>query len=193
MLIIFLGVGMLVYPFIENNMEDLFVKYKDELKDGLRYMVLRAELLDNRSLYNGRLGMMIIFFEYSRYKGDSLFERFAEEMLDAYELPDTLSWRFDDGMAGIGWGIVYLLSRKFIEGDVNDILFDLDKKMLEDAGVKYEDRKGVWTYLAYRRRYAIENRIVFPLVSVWNHWRKENISLDEESRVLNTIWNSCSK
>lgn len=193
MRIIFLEVGMLVYHFIENKMEDLFVNYEDELKNCLRYMVLRAELLDNRSLYKGRLGMMIIFFEYSRYKGDALFERLAEEMLDAYEVPDTLSWRFADGMAGIGWGIVYLLSKKFIEGEVNDILGDLDKKMREEAWGKCEDRKGVWTYLEYRRRYALENGIEFPLEPLWNRLQTENISSDEESCVLSRIWNSCSK
>ena len=44
-------------------MEDLFVEYRMNLKDLLRYGVLKAEILENLSLYNGKLGLAIIFYE----------------------------------------------------------------------------------------------------------------------------------
>ena len=36
-------------------MKNLFTSHKEELKDLLRYGVLKAEVLENPGLYNGRL------------------------------------------------------------------------------------------------------------------------------------------
>lgn len=55
-------------------MKNLFTSHKEELKDLLRYGVLKAEVLENPGLYNGRLGMTILFYEYSRYCDDPLYE-----------------------------------------------------------------------------------------------------------------------
>lgn len=44
-----------------NDIKELFIQYKDILKDLLRYGVLKTETLESPGLYNGRLGMAIIF------------------------------------------------------------------------------------------------------------------------------------
>ena len=86
-----------------NDMKELFIQYKDILKDLLRYGVLKTETLESPGLYNGRLGMAIIFYEYSRYSRDALYEQFADEILESVmELPDNLSLDLADGLCGIG-------------------------------------------------------------------------------------------
>lgn len=57
-----------------NDMKELFIQYKGILKDLLRYGVLKTEALEHTGLYNGKLGMTILFIEYSRYSGDALYE-----------------------------------------------------------------------------------------------------------------------
>lgn len=54
-------------------MKELFIQYKGILKDLLRYGVLKTEALEHTGLYNGKLGMTILFYEYSRYSGDALY------------------------------------------------------------------------------------------------------------------------
>lgn len=111
-------------------MEDLFIQYEKELKDILRYLIFKAEKLENWGIYNGKLGVVILFYEYSRYSTDKLYEEFADKIIDSVlRLPNDLSYRFSDGLSGIGWGIIYLMSRNFIEGDIDDILFEIDKKI----------------------------------------------------------------
>lgn len=108
-------------------MRILFTIQKEDIKDLLRYGVLRAEVLENPGLYNGRLGMAILFYEYSRYYNDSLYEQFADEIMDSIlELPNTLPLNFSDGLSGIGWGMIYLQKNGFIEGNINDILSSID-------------------------------------------------------------------
>ena len=64
-------------------MKELFIQYKGILKDLLRYGVLKTEALEHTGLYNGKLGMTILFYEYSRYSGDALYEQFADEILES--------------------------------------------------------------------------------------------------------------
>ena len=82
-----------------NDMKELFIQYKGILKDLLRYGVLKTEALEHTGLYNGKLGMTILFYEYSRYSGDALYEQFADEILESImELPDDLSLDLSDGL-----------------------------------------------------------------------------------------------
>uniref|UniRef100_UPI004026F0F9 lanthionine synthetase LanC family protein n=1 Tax=Parabacteroides distasonis TaxID=823 RepID=UPI004026F0F9 len=148
-------------------MKKLFTIHKGELKDLLRYGALKAEVLENPGLYNGRLGMAILFYEYSRYCDDPLYEQFADEIMDSIlELPDVLPLNFSEGISGIGWGMVYLLRKGFIEGDMDDILSDIDQK-LNKSDLKESD-KGYSTYLNMREGKA-----------------------NYESEILKNIWESC--
>lgn len=148
-------------------MKNLFIAYKEELKDLLRYGVLKTEVLENPGLYNGRLGMAILFYEYSRFGDDSLYEQFADEIIDSVlELPNDLSFNFSNGLSGIGWGIVYLLRNGFIEGDINDMLFDIDNKFKESGVSESDDDYSAYLYM---RKGKTKN----------------------ESEILKNIWDSC--
>ena len=125
-----LGYEFLILQLM-NDMKELFIQYKDILKDLLRYGVLKTETLESPGLYNGRLGIAIIFYEYSRYSRDALYEQFADEILESVmELPDNLSLDLADGLCGIGWGITYLHRREFIVGTLEDMLAEIDSKIL---------------------------------------------------------------
>lgn len=47
-----------------NDMKELFIQYKGILKDLLRYGVVKTEALEHPGLYNGKLGMTILFGNY---------------------------------------------------------------------------------------------------------------------------------
>lgn len=151
-------------------MEDLFVEYRMNLKDLLRYGLLKAEILENPSLYNGKLGLAIIFYEYSRYSRDLLYRQFADELIDSIiELPNDISMRLSDGLCGIGWGICYLLRKKFIVGDVDKILFYLDE-IISNTSVSTEDKS---IYLKYRKSCLSEfSKTIY----------------NEENKILSRIW-----
>ncbi|MDD3040942.1 hypothetical protein [Bacteroides sp.] len=163
-------------------MKNLFIQHKEKLKDLLRFGVLRTEELKNPGLYNGKLGMIILFYEYSRYSGDILYEQFADEMMDSVlELPDSLPFRFTDGLTGIGWGITYLLREKFIEGDIEEILSEVDEKLANLNSHKTAYKEDYDLYSAIRMNYKTSAvaRVLIP-----------DPSSDEE-KIVRQIWNSC--
>lgn len=80
-------------------------------------------------LIKGKAGLCLFYFLYSRYGGNAVLEDLAEELL--YEVTEGISnetpmW-FGDGLAGIGWIMIFLYQHHYIDGDVNIILNCCDR------------------------------------------------------------------
>ena len=157
-------------------MEEFFIRHNTELKDLFRYGVLRAEELKNPSLYDGKLGMAIIFYEYSRYRGDMLFEELADEIMDSLLiLPSTLPFGLGDGLSGIGWGISYLFRERFVGGDINCVLSDIDDKLKAKIMQNQDDA----LYRDYSLYLDMRNSLI------------EKKQTNKEEYILKEIWHSC--
>lgn len=112
------------------------VIYKKNSTDNLRNKVLRCSnslilsgsFVDNLGLGNGKMGIAIFFFHYSRYTHSKQYEEYAEELIDEIfeELNLSIPLNFETGLTGIGWGIEYLSVNGFIEGDTDEILDEID-------------------------------------------------------------------
>ncbi len=151
-------------------MERRFKEYHDSLNKMLRYATLRSEVLLDYGL-NGKLGMAILFFEYDRLHKDDLYRLYAEELLDdILKLPNTTPLTFQDGLIGIAWGMVYLHRNKFISGDLQEILGDIDDIL--KANLSTTDRDYL-SYLAYRHEDETKGNI-YPqeevMDMIWNNW-----------------------
>lgn len=97
------------------------------------HQMLHGSFRRDLGVLNGKMGIVLFFFHYARYTGRVLYEDFAGEMLEEViqELHSDLPIRFSDGLCGIGWGVEYLIQNAFIEGDSDEILEDLDQKIME--------------------------------------------------------------
>ena len=109
-------------------------KHNNELLQRIaNHLIINSSFLENLGLFHGKMGIVIFFYHYSRYTNNPIYEEFAGELLDEIfeEIHDKLPIDFENGYLGIGWGIEYLAEQKFIDGDTNDILADIDKKVME--------------------------------------------------------------
>ena len=98
-----------------------------------RYLMLHASHLNNIGLLDGKMGISLFFFHYSTYSKKKLYKQFAEELIkEIYsEIHTNTPLCFNTGLSGIAWGIEYLVRNKFVTGDTNVVLNDLDNKILE--------------------------------------------------------------
>lgn len=142
-------------------MPNKYYKYRLEA-DILLYNSIFTNQL---GLLEGKMGMVIFFYIYSSYTSNNLYYDFAGELLD--EIIANLSYndhvRFADGLSGIGWGLLFLESRGYISGDMNDILEELDKVILSydisngsDLSF-YTGLEGIIAYIYCRRLNTIRN------------------------------------
>lgn len=82
-------------------------------------------------LWNGKMGLTVLFYHYARCFGDKDVEKMAENVLDDVygDISLDLPLYFANGLSGIGAGIEYLVQNNFLEGDTDDVLQDVDSLM----------------------------------------------------------------
>ena len=109
----------------------------------------------NFGLINGNTGISIFFYHLARRTGNPEYEKIADELLDNVYLNISTSAPsdYENGLAGIGWGIEYLVQNNFAEGNTDEILEDVDNKVFrslnEEVYSSFELTNGITGYLFY--------------------------------------------
>jgi hypothetical protein len=82
---------------------------------------------------DGKMGIAIFFFHYSRYKGNTVYEDTADELMEELkkEIHKELPVGFESGFSGIGWGVEYLIQNGFVKGDSLVVCEEIDKRITE--------------------------------------------------------------
>ena len=130
----------------------------DMMKQTARHFLFFGSYLGNIGLFNGKTGLMLFLFYYARHSGNSLYEDFAMELFDEIcrdISPDT-PVGLGNGLCGIGWGILHLCKNGFVEDTANEILEEIDCKIMEyDLSRVWDDSlesgfQGMALYLSER-------------------------------------------
>lgn len=97
------------------------------------HLILHSWGLNDISLFYGKMGIVLFFAHYARYTGKTIYEDFASELLEdiSENILDTLPIDLGRGLCGIGWGIEYLVQNKFMDAESDDILVEIDQKVME--------------------------------------------------------------
>ena len=92
-------------------------------------LLLNGSFTDNPGLLNGKMGIAIFMYNYARKTGLEVYEKCACELIDDIygEINTKTPVDFADGLAGIGWGVAYLVRNGFVQADADEVLSDIDK------------------------------------------------------------------
>lgn len=106
---------------------------KNSFEQALYYLVINSSFVSNIGLFHGKMGLVLFFSFYARYSNDDQYNRFAYDLLDEiYEdIHENVLLNFENGLCGIGWAIEYLVQNGYMEGDTDEILEDIDKRIME--------------------------------------------------------------
>lgn len=106
------------------------------LKEIVNHIFLNSGTADDPGLMHGKMGICIFLYNFSQKTENKNYEDFAGELLDDVfkEINSQTSFDFENGLAGIGWGIEYLVKNGFVEGDTDEVLAEIDQKLLEIIG-----------------------------------------------------------
>jgi hypothetical protein len=94
----------------------------------IHQLTLKSNRMKEASLFHGKLGVAIAFFEYGRFSENKVYTAFADELIDGFlsQVNDRTPFVFSSGLSGIGWGVEYLIQRGFVACDSNQVCADLD-------------------------------------------------------------------
>jgi hypothetical protein len=150
-------------------MDEFFSKDPSLTWETLRFLLFRSKVLTDIALFKGQLGITIIFYEFSRYAQDPLFEQLADEQIEfVLTIPNNLPVGMD-GLSGIGWGITYLFRHEYVEGDMNEVLLTIDKGINTHENLTNDNRKDIHDYQHYRQKGDINMEKRF-LSRLWTYW-----------------------
>ncbi len=111
---------------------------------------------DNIGLFTGKAGCCLALYIINSKIKDAQLERIAdtllEEIIEAASLCKDLS--LDRGLTGIGFVINFLISNGYVEGDLDEMLSDIDAllyKNLKDENIQHSTNftSGLVGYLVY--------------------------------------------
>lgn len=113
-------------------------------------------MTSNLGLLDGRMGACMFLYEYSRHTGMKEYEEYADDMIDPIldSLHKGQSEENISKVAGIGIGVIYLITHGFLEDtDDNDALGEVDKLLLDSIGTanaQSEKLTAASLYFIYR-------------------------------------------
>ena len=113
-------------------------------------LLLNASFIPNLGLLNGKMGIVIFFFHYARYTGKEVYSNYAGELIDEIyeEIHADSPIDFADGIAGIGWGLEYLIKNGFVEAELNETLAEIDAKIISVCKAGFQKENNILTGLA---------------------------------------------
>ena len=85
------------------------------------HILQKINKADSNGLYNGKAGLALSLFIASEYLKDEKMEDTAYDLLmeSLLDLNNNLS--FEDGLAGIGYSLLYLIENNYLEADFDDV------------------------------------------------------------------------
>lgn len=122
---------------------------KISFNQALSHLVMNSSFTPNIGLYHGKIGLVVFFSIYAKYSQNKSYDKFAYDLLDdIYENinEEDISSNFENGLCGIGWAIEYLVQNGYMEGETDNILEDIDKRIMEYDVYQIPDlslRKGL--------------------------------------------------
>jgi hypothetical protein len=163
-----------------------------------RHLIMNASFLSNLGLYHGKMGIVLFFSHYARSTGNELYNDFAGELLDEIyeEIHTGIPVEFEAGLCGIGWGIEYLLQNGFMEGESNEILDEVDKKIMEWDLRRITDQsfktglEGITCYMQKRLTSPCRNPEIEPFDATYlSDWKSvvKSTDIPDDKSVLCSI------
>ena len=97
-----------------------------------RYKVEDQSLVTMPDVSHTDMGFVIGYYTYARYTQNIEYEQYADYLLDKImdDLPKNRQFCLDNGLLGVGCGIIYLLRNHFVRGDEDEIVSGIDSQLL---------------------------------------------------------------
>lgn len=124
-------------------------------------------------LANGKMGLCIYFYHLSRLENIPEYTEIADGLLD-YIIENITKYQsvnVESGLAGVAIGLDHLIKEKFIDGDINNILEEVDDKIFKAIAFKEESLSTMvihekihllyYLYIRYKEQNCEDGEFIF--------------------------------
>lgn len=99
----------------------------------LHRLVLHANDMPVSGLFNGQMGIVVVLAKYARFYNLPSLETAVDFLMEQImnRLTTLTPPDLGNGLAGVGWGIEYLLQNGYTKGCGAEICEEIDRKLME--------------------------------------------------------------
>ncbi|PWK80339.1 hypothetical protein LX99_00804 [Mucilaginibacter oryzae] len=137
--------------------------------------MLEREFTDSYGLYNGKTGLALSYFLMGQITNNDYYTGRGQHLLD--ELSDGMAAvngsSFEEGLAGIGWAVEWLVQNEFISANTDEILGDLDDELYKT--VVYEKSSGL----------SLNDGTIGKAMYFYKRWFARNADTPRNRRICN--------
>ena len=154
----------------------------DNIEKIVNYLMLTCDQISDVSLYHGKTGIVLTLMLYAKKTNSNSVKCFAEECFNSIYngIHDGMPLGIESGLAGVGYGVTLMNKAGLINCDLNDVLFNIDSKIMETDPRRFHDfafSKGLSGIMAYiNLRLQVEGQVA----------TFDSLYLDELTTQLNT-------
>jgi hypothetical protein len=105
------------------------------------YVLLNACSVSSTGLYNGKAGLSLCLFEVARALEDEYIEEQAFELLQEALLSKNADIGFENGLAGIGFTLLYLIENQFVDADFDEMFGENFAKIMLGLKAREADNR----------------------------------------------------
>lgn len=145
-----------------------------------RKLILSKLNVDSFNTITDNLGWSLYFYYLSRWEVNPKYKFVADDFLNRVieQISDINDITVETGLAGVALGISHLVREKYVEGDINEILEEVDNAIFKKL-VFLEYKNGVkpipkadlilllyYLYIRYRECKSLENKYFFQELTI---------------------------
>lgn len=151
--------------------KELQKKKQEKLNDLYKKLLLNCNTLPCEGLWHGRMGCILFLAKYNHTHLKDLHIELIEDLIgDVYKKIENtnLSIDFEEGICGIAYGLAWLLNQQIMEGDLTEVLKEVDQRIMERDPLRITDYtlqtglSGILYYVLYRLQIAQEQNLAIP-------------------------------
>jgi lantibiotic modifying enzyme len=150
-------------------------KYLKCLEQIANKLIALNPVIYEKGLMNGKMGLVLFFFHYSRAVGEKKYSDLAFSILEKsfiFERNNPHVCSFSSGVAGIGCVLEHLVNDNFIEAETNSLLSEIDTLLIQT--IKHDINNlntdflygcvGTGLYFLYRKNINNRSKILGELI-----------------------------
>ena len=138
-------------------------------------------------LSSGKTGFCLYFYLKSRLTGNKEYEQIAGKFIEDLisNIDNLKQYDIKNGLAGVGLGIDFLINNKFVKGDSNQVLSDVDSELFKQLSYITNNAK---------LDFSVQLQILYYFIA---RLRKQKSGSEQEwlirELIIQTINNLCEK
>lgn len=122
----------------------------------------------NIGLFHGKMGYILVLSHYGRVRKFRFLTHVANMLIEQLTTKISIATPIGlaNGLAGIGWGIEYLLQHRFIKGSASTILHDINNQIMQTDIMRIPDNGlengflGILHYIALHYQEKQDSSVV---------------------------------